>query len=459
MDYLAAKGAHLLERCRKIGHGEIGKREAVSWARAALVDADRDPRVHGLPTLTLVREQTDVWSDADSDCEPLTVDKADTTSQTSVVRDDTGASVPLNGHVPLGTSVHDTATVGDKVDGFDITGTVTYHFYTGPDCQGENEVGTGEPVTIANDGSVPDSSSQGPLAAGDYSFNAEYGGNDNYNASGLSDCEPFTIDKANTTSHTSVIREDTGAAVPLNGSVPIGTSVHDTATVGTQVNGFVISGTVTYHFYNSIDCTGNEFGSPWPQAVLLAGGLVPDSQSTGPLGAGSYSFQAVYSGDSNYNGSTGACEPFGALTHGKTMGFWGNKNGQALLAAHSYSPAVPLGISGGCYVLVNNATKSKEILPLTLNGITLTTSTLSPSETRLLRPLVPLRGRETARLRASTPSVASRENVPRATPKKVSEKERERVAEVVALRRSPPLPFRCEMCPPTTFASTAGSAL
>jgi hypothetical protein len=48
----------------------------------------------------------------------------------------------------------------------------------------------------------------------------------------------------------------------------------------------------------------------------------------------------------------------------------------------------------------------------------------------------PLRGRETARLRASTPSVASRENVPRATPKKVSEKERERVAEVVALRRS-----------------------
>jgi hypothetical protein len=55
MDYLAAKRAHLLERCRKIGHGEIGKREAVSWARAALVDADRDPRVHGLPTLTLVR--------------------------------------------------------------------------------------------------------------------------------------------------------------------------------------------------------------------------------------------------------------------------------------------------------------------------------------------------------------------------------------------------------------------
>jgi hypothetical protein len=55
MDYLAVEGAHLLERCREVGHGEIGKREAISWARAALVHADRHPRVHRLPTLTLVR--------------------------------------------------------------------------------------------------------------------------------------------------------------------------------------------------------------------------------------------------------------------------------------------------------------------------------------------------------------------------------------------------------------------
>jgi hypothetical protein len=32
MDYLAAEGAHLLERCREDGHGEIRKREAVAWA-------------------------------------------------------------------------------------------------------------------------------------------------------------------------------------------------------------------------------------------------------------------------------------------------------------------------------------------------------------------------------------------------------------------------------------------
>jgi hypothetical protein len=54
MDYLAAERAHSLERCGEVGHGEVGKGEAVSWARATLVYADRDLRVHGLPTLTLV---------------------------------------------------------------------------------------------------------------------------------------------------------------------------------------------------------------------------------------------------------------------------------------------------------------------------------------------------------------------------------------------------------------------
>jgi hypothetical protein len=55
VDHLAAEGAHLVERCGEVGHGEIGKREAISWAFATLVYADRDPRVHGLPTATLVR--------------------------------------------------------------------------------------------------------------------------------------------------------------------------------------------------------------------------------------------------------------------------------------------------------------------------------------------------------------------------------------------------------------------
>src|SRR5262245_19971268 len=55
MDHLAAERAHLLERCREVRHGEIGKREAVSWAWGALVYPDGSAGVHALPTLTLVR--------------------------------------------------------------------------------------------------------------------------------------------------------------------------------------------------------------------------------------------------------------------------------------------------------------------------------------------------------------------------------------------------------------------
>jgi hypothetical protein len=62
-------------------------------------------------------------------------------------------------------------------------------------------------------------------------------------------------------------------------------------------------------------------------------------------------------------------------SRGFTQGFWGNKNGQALLVANdAFSPAkaVELGISGLCYVKVDSQAKSKQILPSTKDGIGLT---------------------------------------------------------------------------------------
>ncbi len=37
--------------------------------------------------------------------------------------------------------------------------------------------------------------------------------------------------------------------------------------------------------------------------------MPPNSNPEGPLAAGSYSFEATYSGDANYAGSTSTCEP------------------------------------------------------------------------------------------------------------------------------------------------------
>src|SRR5207248_2946755 len=68
---------------------------------------------------------------------------------------------------------------------------------------------------------------------------------------------------------------------------------------------FTATGTVTYEFFTTINGTG----AHTDQVVALSGGVVPNSANTAALAAGSYSYIAIYSGDSNYNGSTGAVEP------------------------------------------------------------------------------------------------------------------------------------------------------
>lgn len=310
----------------------------------------------------------DVVTNATSACEPFTVDKGDTETVTTLVRDDTLASLPISPvpHLPLGTSVHDTAVVNGQVDGFVISGKVTYHFYVGTTTC-DTAAFANQTVDIDASGLVPvvpDSASTGPLGAGDYSFNAEYLGDDNYNFSALSVCEPFVIDKGVTTTVTQVLDKDgndvTGTTVP-NGSV-----VHDSADVGPAVDGFPITGTVDYYF-SSNGCAG-------PFALFDEDVPVgTDSKDTAALTPGSYAFYAVYSGDPNYAGSTGQCEPFNVRTFGYTMGFWGNTNGQALLAANNaFSPAnaVTIGINSAtrCFVTVDSAGKSTTIFPNTLNG-------------------------------------------------------------------------------------------
>ena len=66
------------------------------------------------------------------------------------------------------------------------------------------------------------------------------------------------------------------------------------------------TGTVTYQFYTTI----NGSGAHTDEVVTLnPDGTVPDSALHGPLAAGAFSFVALYSGDSNYLGSTSAVEP------------------------------------------------------------------------------------------------------------------------------------------------------
>ena len=65
---------------------------------------------------------------------------------------------------------------------------------------------------------------------------------------------------------------------------------------------------MTYALYPNGSCSGTPTSTE--TKTLANDGSVPDSTGTGPLNAGSYSYQAAYSGDANYTARTADCEPF-----------------------------------------------------------------------------------------------------------------------------------------------------
>jgi len=91
----------------------------------------------------------------------------------------------------------------------------------------------------------------------------------------------------------------------VTSSVPPDSTVHDQAVVSGTGAG-TPTGTVTFTFFTSGDCTT---GAQSAGTVTLVGGVAHPSDTSGPLGAGSYAFRAHYKGDSNYSESTSACEP------------------------------------------------------------------------------------------------------------------------------------------------------
>jgi hypothetical protein len=211
--------------------------------------------------------------------EPLSVSPGPTTSTTKVL--DSNGNDVTNTEIPLGSTVTDQATVSGAVAGFAITGTVTYNFFKNGGCTGASASSNTVPV-----GSP--SGHQGPLAAGDYSFQAIYNGDSNYVGS-TSPCEPFSVNQAPTTNSNNVVQR--------------GSTVSDQATVTGTPQPFTITGTVTYNFFTNAVCGGTPFAS----VTVPVGSPSP---SEGPLGPGTYSTQATYGSDSNYQASTSSCQIF-----------------------------------------------------------------------------------------------------------------------------------------------------
>jgi uncharacterized repeat protein (TIGR01451 family) len=202
--------------------------------------------------------------------------------------------------IPFGSSVYDTTTLGNLVNGETPTGQVQYTFFTNGDCSG---TGTSAGLVDLNpDGSVPPSDTEGPLNAGDYSFDAQYlsGDDPNYTDSAVSDCEPFTVLKNSPTLGTT----------PSESAGGTGDSLSDSATLS-GAGGLDGTGTVTFYLYApGTTCHDDGSGSPvYTNQVtgISSSGPISSGTFAGPLEAGTYEWVAIFSGDSNNDGATSGC--------------------------------------------------------------------------------------------------------------------------------------------------------
>jgi uncharacterized protein (DUF2141 family) len=300
-----------------------------------------------------------------SGCEPFTVKKGQLTADT-ILHAPNHSVIAINTELNLGSKVHDTAQITGAVEGFNPSGAVTFTYFTNGDCT--EGTGTDAPNIGADESTGdPRTANTAALAPGSYSFQAAVAGDGNYEGD-TSGCEPFTVKKGNLTIGT-LIHDSADNVVTF---VPVNGIVHDTAQLTGATAGFTpTAGNVSFVFFTTIDCTGPSVSKANIGPDAKTGD--PRSENVGPLASGAYSFQASFANDANYNdaGPSG-CEPLSVRTFGKTMGFWGNKNGQARIPAN-FTYTLGENSATTCYVSVTKA-KTVTIFPNTKNGVSILTN-------------------------------------------------------------------------------------
>ena len=191
----------------------------------------------------------------------------------------------------VGQSVTFTATVTPTSGSGTPTGTVTF-------LDGGSQIGTG---TLTNGVA---SFATSALNVGSHTITTSYGGDSTFTGgTGSLTGNPQVVNQATSAISTAVF--DAANGDPWSAAETAGASAYDTATV--TGNGITPTGTVSYSFFANGSCVG---AAAAIDQVSLVGGAAPSSSATGPLQAGSYSFQAAYSGDGDYTSSVSACEPF-----------------------------------------------------------------------------------------------------------------------------------------------------
>ena len=191
--------------------------------------------------------------------------------------------------VALGSTVHDKATVWGTGAGTP-TGKVDFTFFTSNDCT-TGGTAAGTDIVLDANGVAHPSSSEGPLGAGTYSFQAIYKGDENYKTS-TGKCEPLTVNQADSSTVTEIHSGNPATDIAAGGvtSVALGATVHDKATVSGTGAG-TPTGKVDFTFFTSNDCTTG--GTAAGTDIVLDATAWHTRPRARVRSAGTYSFQAT----------------------------------------------------------------------------------------------------------------------------------------------------------------------
>jgi len=170
---------------------------------------------------------------------------------------------------------------------------------------------------------VPDSNPLSFDHAGTFYWQAVYSGDADNNGA----TSPCTSEKLVVNPNSPSISTTLSA-----GTVGIGDPVHDSATLSGATAG--AGGTVTYTAYTDSTCTQGARGAG---TVTVTNGVVPDSNPLSFDHAGTFYWQAVYSGDADNNGATSPCTSEKLVV---------NRNTPAIVTAQHLIPNDDATISG-----------------------------------------------------------------------------------------------------------------
>ena len=199
--------------------------------------------------------------------------------------------------VIVGSDISDTATVSG---GLNPSGTVTFNLYgpTDPNCAG-NPIATS---TTALAGGTATSDPYTTLAIGTYRWIATYNGDAN-NVSVHGDCndadETVDVNPATPTISTTL---HGGGQENANIAVPLGATVFDTSALDGATA--TAGGTVHYQVFSDATCQTLFVDAG---TATVTNGVPGNSMSEGFNIAGTYYWQADYSGDANNEPASSAC--------------------------------------------------------------------------------------------------------------------------------------------------------